>query len=102
MIATIFLCSVFSAFFLLSTQGLPQSPDGVFRLPPLLPNTSAPSSHSNSLTSTHGMGYWKADSQLPIATNPRPSSDSHRHRYSWQVKCIFNVTDMVFLYFCFD
>lgn len=78
------LCSLF--FFLKKNQGLPQSPDGVFRLPPLLPNTSAPSSHSNSLTSTHGMGYWKADSLSQIATNAQPTLDSHRHRYSWQVK----------------
>lgn len=62
-----------------------QSNDGVFRLPPLLPNTSSPSSNSNSLTSTHGIGFWKADSQSPIATNAMPTVEPHRHPCSWQV-----------------
>lgn len=76
-----------------------QSNDGVFRLPPLLPNSSSPSSHSNSLTSTHRMGYWKADSQSPIASNALPAVDSHRHRCSWQVRFLNGSSTFLYLFF---
>lgn len=46
----------------------------------MLPNTSSPSSNSNSLTSTHQIGYWKASSQLPITSNTLPQIHSHRAR----------------------
>lgn len=58
--------------------------DGVFRLPPLIPNSSSPSSNSNSISSGHRIGYWKADSQTPITSNVLPTTESRRHR--WQVR----------------
>ncbi|XP_031621632.1 uncharacterized protein LOC116339738 [Contarinia nasturtii] len=66
-------------------MGMPQSNDGVFRLPPLIPNSSTPSSNSNSINSDHHrIGYWKADSQTPISSSGLPTADSHRHRSTWQ------------------
>lgn len=53
----------------------------VYRLPPLLPNASSPSSNSNSLNSGHHqISYWKASSQSPITSATLPPVVTHRER----------------------
>lgn len=82
---------------------MPQTNDGVFRLPPLIPTSSSPSSNSNSINSHHRIGYWKADSQTPISSNVLPAAEAQRHRYTaWQVRLIWSFLEYSYKKFKFN
>lgn len=62
----------FFVFFFLLLQAAANQPKTVYRVPALssenVLSSSAPSSNSNSITSTNHLHFWKAGSQSPIAS----------------------------------